>query len=129
MMSEYCSDGFPHSEIHGSMDAFSLPWLIADRCVLRRLLVPRHSPCALCSLTIVSNLVLSTRRKLLVISLPLNLPCFSHYYSISSLFSFQGAFFRFAQVKSEELKVKSFGRASPLPIFFFFLLPLSSAFV
>ena len=53
------------------MDAFSLPWLIADRCVLRRLLVPRHSPCALCSLTIVSNLVLSTRRKLLVISLPL----------------------------------------------------------
>ena len=51
MMSEYCSDGFPHSEIHGSMAAFASPWLIADRCVLRRLLVPRHSPCALCSLT------------------------------------------------------------------------------
>ena len=44
--------GFPHSEIHGSKPAFGYPWLIADRCVLRRLLVPRHSPCALCSLTI-----------------------------------------------------------------------------
>ena len=53
MMTEYCSAGFPHSEIHGSMAAFASPWLIADRCVLRRLLVPRHSPCALCSLTIV----------------------------------------------------------------------------
>ena len=55
MMTEYCSAGFPHSDIHGSMDAFSSPWLFADRCVLRRLLVPRHSPCALCSLTISFN--------------------------------------------------------------------------
>ena len=55
-LTEYCSAGFPHSEIHGSMAAFALPWLFADRCVLRRLLMPRHSPCALCSLTIVSNL-------------------------------------------------------------------------
>ena len=47
--------GFPHSEIHGSMSAFDSPWLFADRCVLHRLLVPRHSPCALCSLTIVSS--------------------------------------------------------------------------
>ena len=50
--------GFPHSEIHGSMSAFDSPWLIADCCVLRRLLVPRHSPCALCSLTIFESLVL-----------------------------------------------------------------------
>ena len=48
---EYCSTGFPHSEIHGSKLAFSSPWLIADCYVLLRLLVPRHSPCALCSLT------------------------------------------------------------------------------
>ena len=46
------SSGFPHSDIHGSMAAFASPWLFADCCVLRRLLVPRHSPCALCSLTI-----------------------------------------------------------------------------
>ena len=52
--------GFPHSEIHGSMAAFASPWLIADRCVLRRLPVPRHSPCALCSLTICSLVFLST---------------------------------------------------------------------
>ena len=47
--------GFPHSDIHGSMPAFGSPWLFADCCVLRRLLVPRHSPCALCSLTIKSR--------------------------------------------------------------------------
>ena len=47
--------GFPHSEIHGSMSAFDSPWLFADRCVLHRLLVPRHSPCALCSLTILNH--------------------------------------------------------------------------
>ena len=43
--------GFPHSEIHGSQAAFASPWLIVDRYVLRRLLVPRHSPYALSSLT------------------------------------------------------------------------------
>ena len=50
-VTEYCSAGFPHSEIHGSKSAFDSPWLIADCCVLLRLLVPRHSPYALCSLT------------------------------------------------------------------------------
>ena len=51
-LTEYCSAGFPHSDIHGSLPAFGSPWLFADCCVLLRLLVPRHSPCALCSLTI-----------------------------------------------------------------------------
>ena len=45
--------GLPHSEIRGSMPAFGSPRLIADRCVLLRLPAPRHSPCTLCSLTIV----------------------------------------------------------------------------
>ena len=45
--------GFPHSEIHGSMLAYSSPWLIAVNHVLLRLLVPRHSPCALISLIFV----------------------------------------------------------------------------
>ena len=57
-LTELLSAGFPHSDIHGSMPAFGSPWLFADCCVLRRLLVPRHSPCALCSLTIVFRLVL-----------------------------------------------------------------------
>ena len=80
--------GFPHSEIHGSMSAFDYPWHIADRCVLRRLLVPRHSPCTLCSLT--CDLSFFTRRKFV------DLPFFgsssftSCFASLSSLFSFQG---------------------------------------
>ena len=47
----YCPCGLPHSEICGSMDICSFPQLIAAYHVLRRLLMPRHSPCALYSLT------------------------------------------------------------------------------
>ena len=47
----YCPCGLPHSEIPGSMDICSSPRLIAACHVLRRLLMPRHSPCALYSLT------------------------------------------------------------------------------
>ena len=50
-MTEYCSAVFPHSEICGSTDICSLPQLIAACHVLLRLLMPRHSPCALSSLT------------------------------------------------------------------------------
>ena len=52
---EYCSSGFPHSEISGSTDICSSPKLIAACHVLLRLLMPRHSPCALISLTISSG--------------------------------------------------------------------------
>ena len=48
--------GFPHSEILGSKLAYSSPRLIAAYRVLHRLLVPRHPPCALYSLT---NLVIA----------------------------------------------------------------------
>ena len=61
--------GFPHSEIHGSMAAFASPWLIVDRYVLRRLLVPRHSPYALSSLTISLILCVSNHLVLLGFSL------------------------------------------------------------
>ena len=50
-LTEYCSAGFPHSEISGSMLMCSSPKLIAACHVLHRLLMPRHSPCALISLT------------------------------------------------------------------------------
>ncbi len=50
-LTEYCSAGFPHSEIHGSRPMCGSPWLIAACHVLRRFLMPRHSPCALFSLT------------------------------------------------------------------------------
>ena len=49
---EYCSSGFPHSEIHESMDICSSSWLIAACHVLLRLLMPRHSSYALISLTL-----------------------------------------------------------------------------
>ena len=50
-LTEYCSAGFPHSEICGSKLMCSSPQLIAACHVLLRLLMPRHSPCALYSLT------------------------------------------------------------------------------
>ena len=54
----YCLRGFPHSEISGSTDICSSPKLIAACHVLHRLLMPRHSPCALYSLTKEIHLVL-----------------------------------------------------------------------
>src|SRR4051812_45768514 len=44
--------GFPHSDIPGSKLVCSSPRLFAANRVLHRLLAPRHSPCALSSLTI-----------------------------------------------------------------------------
>ena len=43
--------GFPHSDIHGSMLAYSSPWHFGVRPVLLRLLAPRHPPCALSTFT------------------------------------------------------------------------------
>ena len=47
--------GFPHSDICGSMAICASPQLFAACHVLHRLLVPRHSPYALSSLTSFSN--------------------------------------------------------------------------
>ena len=51
---EVCSSGFPHSEISGSKDICSSPKLFAAYHVFHRLLVPRHPPCALLRLTLLS---------------------------------------------------------------------------
>ena len=45
-------EGFPHSDICGSQAICASPQLFAAYRVLLRLLMPRHSPCALISLTI-----------------------------------------------------------------------------
>ena len=42
---------FPHSDIHGLLNICFSPWLFAAYHVFLRLLVPRHSPYALSSLT------------------------------------------------------------------------------
>ena len=52
---EYCSGVFPHSDIPGSQLICSSPRLFAACHVLLRLLMPRHSPCALISLTFVET--------------------------------------------------------------------------
>ena len=48
---EVCSSRFPHSEISGSKVVCTSPKLFAAYHVFHRLLVPRHSPCALSCLT------------------------------------------------------------------------------
>ena len=55
------SSRFPHSDISGSMDICSSPKLFAAYHVFHRLLVPRHPPCALSSIT---NLARETGRSL-----------------------------------------------------------------
>ena len=52
---EYCSSVLPHSVISGSMLICSSPKLFAACHDLHRLLMPRHSPCALYSLTYVEE--------------------------------------------------------------------------
>ena len=53
-VTEGCSAGFPHSDIHGSMVICTSPWLFAAYHVFHRLSVPRHPPCALISLTFIA---------------------------------------------------------------------------
>ena len=50
-IAEVCSAGFPHSEISGSTGICPSPKLIAAYHVFHRLLVPRHPPYALISIT------------------------------------------------------------------------------
>ena len=50
-VTEVSSAGFPHSDICGSGLICSSPQLFAAYQVFHRLLVPRHPPCALISLT------------------------------------------------------------------------------
>ena len=112
---EYCSGGFPHSEISGSTDICSSPKLIAACHVLRRLLMPRHSPCALSSLTSENFLVLywlnyagnqqkfsfrncyphlfrcSTIKKSTYLSTLVERPLCCLAFHLFALFSFQGA--------------------------------------
>ena len=47
MITDSSSAWLPNSEIHGLALIYSSPWLIAVSHVLRRLLMPRHSPYAL----------------------------------------------------------------------------------
>ena len=90
MVPEYCSGGFPHSDIRGSTLICSSPQLFAAYHVFLRLPVPRHSPCALFSLTVfLAFLILLFRQqdqnKIVVFYF------FLSYLISQLLFSFQGA--------------------------------------
>ena len=100
--------GLLHSDICGSMSVCDSPQLFAAYHVFLRSLMPRHSPCALCSLTLFDQLlcVLQTRflsQNCSLFSYPLNFSFFAYlifdflfltlYFRISSLFNFQDTFF------------------------------------
>ena len=55
-MTGVCPAGFPHSDISGSLDICSSPKLFAAYHVFHRLLVPRHPPCALTTLTVAGTI-------------------------------------------------------------------------
>ena len=79
-MTEGFSAGFPHSDISGSSDICSSPKLFAAYHVFHRLLVPRHPPYALSSMT--------KRLRKLFLGCSLNL----HMYSVTCV-GFLGQFF------------------------------------
>ena len=84
---------FPHSEISGSKDVCSSPKLIAAYHVFHRLPVPRHSPCALSSLTVPYRLSTISAFQILHLPTRFNQNCSFNCFSFRSflLFSFQGA--------------------------------------
>ena len=106
-LTRYCRAGFPHSEISGSMRMCRSPKLIAACHVLHRLLMPRHSPCALISLTIswFSERIMQSHRRnhiARIVVFTLNstiyfcsfrcaLCCLAISHHLFPLFSFQGA--------------------------------------
>ena len=90
---EISPGGLPHSGIPGLTLALSYPRLIAEFYALHRLLVPRHPPCALCSLTHLSSLPnvrssvsIDADRGQLWVARVLQLVTLNH----SSLFGYQG---------------------------------------
>ena len=97
---EYCSGGFPHSEISGSTDICSSPKLIAACHVLHRLLMPRHSPCALYSLTKEIQLVLLNYAGNLQVTSQ-NCNCYPHLFRCSTI----KCFTNFFQLSLKDLSV------------------------
>src|SRR2546421_8900088 len=84
--------GLPHSGILGLTFALNYPRLIAEFYALHRLLVPRHPPCALCSLTHLSTLLNADGRRVAAIAFRngsiARVLCIGYPKSLSSLFGF-----------------------------------------
>ena len=91
---------FPHSEISGSLAMCAYPKLIAAYHVLHRLLMPRHSPCALCSLTFTRLLYLITSSTVKSI----------HSRTQVLFISYLSCFLVLSYIKLRNLSVKNFQR-------------------
>src|SRR5205823_7357204 len=91
---EISPGGLPHSGIPGLTFALNYPRLIAEFYALHRLLVPRHPPCALCSLTHLSSLLNADGRRVAANGPSsrgrLRVSCIGYPKSLSSLFDFEG---------------------------------------
>ena len=85
IVSELFSDGFPHSDIRGSVDICSSPRLFAAYHVLLRLLVPRHPPYALFRLIFVVLFFLEF--VFLPLEIVLRVPAFAGRRKISAAFA------------------------------------------
>ena len=92
---EYCSSVLPHSEISGSTLICSSPKLIAACHVLHRLLMPRHSPCALFSLTFIKSVLLTSSLELCRLNRSLHKIVFTQFRKIKvpHFLLFQAAIF------------------------------------
>ena len=73
--------GFPHSDISGSLRTYRSPKPFVVRHVLLRLIVPRHSPCALLYLTLLKILSRSLFSNLF------SFDCFSVFLGLYSVFN------------------------------------------
>ena len=87
----FSSSEFPHSDIYGSLDICSSSQLFAAYHVLLRLLVPRHSPYALCSLTyFIFGFIVNKFSMFNIVSLSF-LAFFFYQFTYFSLYIFQCA--------------------------------------
>ena len=121
-MTGYCPAGLPHSDIPGSMDICSSPRLFAACHVLLRLLMPRHSPCALFSLTyflvnkkglalvLIEFELCRLQSSLKLFVLPLKsstkiccFPLLLALHTLVTLFSFQGAVLISVEIRFKHL--------------------------
>ena len=98
LFSIQCTDltpcGLLHSDICGSYRACQSPQLFAAYRVLLRLLMPRHPPCALISLTYSRIMSLFLNRRIFeIVSTHKFLYWFPNFLFVVSLFNFQGSSF------------------------------------
>ena len=95
----FSSGGSPHTPMYSAYDdktfllpdcsirkstditfTYNSPWLIAVSHVLHRLSVPRHSPCALCSLTIIFPTAFTIGSEILWFFVILKIGCFYNLF-------------------------------------------------